>query len=317
MSVRCVTYGGRLGWFLRKHFSRMTSDAYLNAQYLMRKNLYRNYINYFNQKEPEEIPLPCLVSIETVNRCNSTCSFCSANRNQESRPYQKMSEELFYKIIEELEEMEYNGYLNLYVNNEPLIDNRIEKWYQYAKEKLPHAKMLLYTNGLLLTIDRFRNLTPHIDKMIINNYSETLKLHDNIQAIYKIIKKDPVYKGKDITIQIRYINEVLTNRAGNAPNKQRTRSIHRECIMPYTDITIYPNGTLGLCCSDVLEKTNLGNVNDKKIIDIWRDIPYKKVRKLLETDRENFEFCKGCDFFDAGIRNIFIKRCLSDNKLIT
>ena len=202
--IRTVTYGGKIGWFLRKHFSWITSDLYLNWQYAVRKKLFKEYIDFFDKEfQNGNVLNPCLVSIETVNRCNSTCSFCPANRTSESRPYQKMTEELFKKIIADLEEMEYTGYLNLYVNNEPFIDTRIEDWYSYAKSRLPKAHMLLYTNGTLLTIRRFKKVIPVIEKCIINNYSETLQIHDNLKKLQKFVLKHKEYQNKDITIQIQ------------------------------------------------------------------------------------------------------------------
>lgn len=306
--IKCVTYAGRIGWILRKHFSKYTSFAYLEVQYALRKNLFKKYVEAFHkQQKSDNTWLPCLISIETINRCNSTCSFCPANRISDRRPFAKMEEGLFYKIIQQLAEAEYDGYLNLYVNNEPFMDTRIEEWYQYAKENLPKAKMLLYTNGTLVTPDRFRKIIPYIDKMIINNYSENYKLHDNIRNIIKIVKSEKEYWDKDITVQIRYIQEILTNRAGGAPNKQKVKQSGKICIMPFTDFTIYPDGTVGLCCSDALEKTNLGNVNEKRIMEIWNSAEYRKLREMIGVNRDKYSFCKGCDFVDAGIRNGFMK----------
>lgn len=310
MSLKIVTYGGKLGWFLRKHFSKYTSEAYLNLQYVLRKGLYKEYIKYF--LDQGKAPAPCLISIETINRCNNTCSFCPVNRNMDKRPFQKMTEELFHKIISELQEKNYDGYLNLYVNNEPFVDTRIEEWYRYAKEHLPRAKMLLYTNGLLLTRERFDKIVPYIDKMIINNYSENMQLHDNIKDLYQYIRSVPDYRNRDITIQIRYIHEILTNRAGDAPNKRKRKDIHWECIMPFTDITIFPSGIVGLCCSDALEKTNLGNVANEKLWDIWNSKMYLELRRVIGSDRSDYGVCKGCDFFDAGIRSMFIRERLKN-----
>ena len=306
--IKCVTYGGKLGWFLRKHFSKYTSWAYLELQYLLRENLFKRYIALFEEESHNgNYILPCLISIETINRCNSTCEFCPANKNSDIRPFAKMSKELFIKIIDELSALHYNGYLNLYVNNEPFMDTRIEEWYKYAKEKLPNAKMLLYTNGTLITVDRFKKIIPFIDKMVINNYSEDFKVHKNIDDIYTLVKESEEYWKRDITIQIRYIKEILTNRAGAAPNKTERKKNGRICIMPFTDFTIYPDGTVGLCCSDALEKTNYGNVKNHSIYEIWSSSKYNFLRKKIGYNRDSYEFCRGCDFVDAGIRNSFIK----------
>ena len=313
--LKVVTYGGRIGWVLRKKFSWITSDLYLLWQYFIRKKLYKKYIVFFNRERKESnIILPCLISIETINRCNSSCAFCPANRNSESRPFRKMDQELFIKIIDELKSIEYDGYLNLYVNNEPFIDKRIEDWYIYAHKQLPKAKMLLYTNGTLLTKERFKKIIPVIDKCIINNYSESLLVHKNLKEIVKLVEENKEYWEKDITIQIRYINEILTNRAGSAPNKSKGKINHMVCVMPYTDFTIYPDGTVGLCCSDALEETNLGNLKCSTFMEIWSSNEYQAIRNVIGENRANYEFCKGCDFVDAGIRNGFIKRQLIRRK---
>ncbi len=177
--------------------------------------------------------------------------------------------------------------------------------------------MLLYTNGLLLTKERFHKLIPNIDKMIINNYSEKLELHKNVKELFEYIKSEPDLSQKDITIQIRYIKEILTNRAGGAPNKKGKKVIRKACIMPFTDFTIYPNGRVGLCCSDALEKTCYGNVRNASIKEIWYSDVYKMLREKIGKDRSLYDFCKGCDFVDAGIRNGFMKEMLkmggSDN----
>ena len=251
--------------------------------------------------------MPCLISIETINRCNSTCSFCPASVGRDKRPFQKMDENLFKKIISELRSLGFDGYLNLYVNNEPFMDKRIEDWYKYAKEQLPNAKMLLYTNGTLLTIDRFVKIAPYIDKMIINNYSENLKLHQNIKELYDFVVKNEQYHNMDISIQIRYIKEILTNRAGEAPNKKYKSYNNWVCVMPFTDFTIYPTGKVGICCCDATEKTCLGNVADNSFYEIWTGNIYKKLREQISKGRDHYPFCKGCDFVDAGIRNLFIK----------
>ena len=67
-----------------------------------------------------------------------------------------------------------------------------------------------------------------------------MKLHDNIQEIYDYVNAHPdEFKDVDILIQMRYLKEVLTNRAGSALNKKATSKIIKEtCLMPFTEIWI-------------------------------------------------------------------------------
>ena len=79
--------------------------------------------------EAEEPPYPLIVNLETINRCNSDCAFCTANRNAEKRPFQRMEKELFHSIIDQLRDWGYKGHLTLYGNNEPFLDTRIVEFH--------------------------------------------------------------------------------------------------------------------------------------------------------------------------------------------
>lgn len=302
MSVKISTYAGRVGWLVRKYLPNMASSAYLKLQYIKRRKVTRDYIEYFCNS-PEMLP-PQNFQIETINRCNNTCSFCPANRNDESRPFCKIDENLFKKIIDELAQMDYKGYISLYVNNEPFMDTRIIPFHQYVREKLPNAKIKFFTNGLLLDIEKFNQIAPYVDLFIINNYCNDMKLHKNVEELYNYLKQNPtIHEKLDIQIHIRYINEVLTNRAGNAPNKKAKRKAIKEpCIFPYTDMIVYPDGVVGLCCCDTKEVTKLGNLNAESIQAIWSGQKFNAAREKLRYGRNNMKFCEYCDFVDAGLR---------------
>ena len=116
MPVRYHNFGGRLGWNLQKRFPGLSSESYLKLQFLTRNKLQEKYIEYF--LKGKEIPQPLVVNLETINRCNSTCSFCTANKNAEKRPYKRMEESLFYSIIDQLHDWGYKGHLTLYGNKD-------------------------------------------------------------------------------------------------------------------------------------------------------------------------------------------------------
>lgn len=305
MPIKISNYGGLFGWYMRRFFPNISSFFYIHLQYIARHRLTQRYLNSFNSSYFK----PLIVSIETINKCNSSCSFCPANKNADSRPFMKMDIKLFQKIISDLKNWNYSGYISVYINNEPFMDDRIIDFYKYIKEKIPNARTLLFTNGLLLTMNKFKSIYKYIDTLIINNYNTKPKLHDNIKEIYKYVKEsESHFESININIQLRYINEVLTNRAGNSPNKKISNNIQKElCLLPYTDLTIYPNGIVGLCCSDAKEVTNYGDLNKTNIQDIWNNTQLKTVRENIKSGRDGNSFCKFCDFVDAGIRIKIIK----------
>ncbi len=293
---------GRLGWNMRKYFPKLSSDSYLKLQFVRRRKLQDRYIEYFMSSE--EPPHPLVVNIETINRCNSTCAFCTANIYAEKRPLAKIEDDLYYSIIDQLADWGYKGHLTLYGNNEPLLDTRIVEFHKYAREKLPDAFIFMSTNGLILTLDTVKEVKKYVDQLIINNYCMDMKLHDNIKEIYDYVVAHPdEFDDVEILIQMRYLQEVLTNRAGSAPNKQSTGKIITEtCLMPYTDMWIMPNGKMGICCCDNFEVTDLADIRETGVAAGWNSDKYKKLREDIRHGRQNYPFCKHCDFIDAGLR---------------
>ncbi len=302
MSVKYHNFGGIIGWNLQKLVPSLSANSYLKLQFATRRKLQQQYIEYFmNAEEP---PMPLIVNLETINRCNSNCAFCTANKYAEKRPYKRMDENLFYNIIDQLSDWDYKGHLVLYGNNEPWLDTRIVEFQKYCREKLPECFIFMSTNGLLLDVDKVKSVLPYIDQLIINNYCEDMKLHKNVQEIYDYAKAHPEeFEQVELLIQMRYAKAVLTNRAGSAPNKKNTTKLIEEtCLMPYTDIFIFPDGRMGLCCCDNYEVTTMADLNTTPIKEAWNSEEYQKIREAIRTSRANYPMCKYCDFIDAGLR---------------
>ena len=315
MPIRVHNFGGVAGWNAKKYLPRLSSESYLKLQFISRRKSQKNYIEYF--LEQKEAPHPLVVNLETVNRCNSTCEFCTANIHAEKRPYKKMDEELYYSIIDQLHDWNYQGHLTLYGNNEPWLDKRIVGFHRYARKMLPKAFIFMSTNGLLLDLDKVKSIVPYVDQLIINYYCLDMKMHDNVKVIYDYAKAHPEeFKDVDILIQIRYLKEVLTNRAGSAPNKQsKGRIIKETCLMPFTDLWITPHGKLGICCCDNFEVTEMADLNKVSVKEGWSSPNYQKLRQTIAQGRQNYPFCKYCDFIDAGLRMDAVEDALKHRKM--
>lgn len=313
MSIQVKSFMGRLGFALRKYLPHISSNLYIRLQSLQRNDASMQFIEDALQKSENNHLYPTYIAIETVNRCNGTCPFCPANIHSETRPYQKMSDELYEKILNEVASWDkWDGVFSLYVNNEPFIDDRMVKMLQDARNKLTYAQMLVFTNGSLLTPEKLEAIASSVDVMIINNYSTKYELNAPVQKIYDYVQSNPQkFVNVKIIIQKRYANEYLTNRAGVAPNKKDAiRGINLPCLVPYTDLTIYPSGQVGLCCSDVLETVNFGNVSNDKILAIYHCAAWKEIRRKMKAGRKDIGICSNCDFIDSGIRLDMINKTM-------
>ena len=314
MAIRISSFLGKFGFWARVKFPKLSSEAYLKLQFVTRGKAQRQYTSYFLSQK--EAPMPNVVNIETINRCNSTCAFCTANIHAEKRPFQLMDLDLYKSIIDQLADWGYKGHLTLYGNNEPLLDKRIVELHRYAREKLPDCFIFMSTNGLILNMEKLKALQPYLDQLIINNYANEYKLHKNIQQIYDYAREhQEEFRDIDIVIQMRYLQEVLTNRAGSAPNKQATEKVVEEtCLLPFTDMWIMPNGKVGLCCCDNYEVTDFGDLTTTPLKECWNSPKMRAAREAIAEGRQHYSFCKHCDFIDAGFRMTLVKHILAGNQ---
>ena len=237
------------------------------------------------------------IEIETINRCNGTCEFCPVNSLVDSREKKVMTEELFKKIIDELSEMNYSGRIALFSNNEPFLDKRIIEFHHYTRKKLPNARMHLFTNGTLLTLDKFIEITELLDELIIDNYNQELQLIKPCEEIKEYCEKHPELKKK-VTIVLRKPKEILTSRGGDAPNRTKV-NVDGEisCVNPFQQLIIRPDGKVSLCCNDPLGKITMGDVNDESIQDIWYGKRYTHIREAMRNGRGYVDRCKNCDVY--------------------
>lgn len=255
-----------------------------------------NYIAKYISDFAESRPLFRTIEIETINRCNGICEFCPVNRNEKQRPYHKMTTEMFESIIEQLAELEYKGTVSLFSNNEPFIDERIIDFAAYTRKKLPEAKISVYTNGTLLTEEKYRNIISYLDVMWIDVYvtKENPDVPEHIQKIMNVAKLE----GWDekTTLSIVKYDMVRFSRAGNSPNSKVNYILQRPCILPYAQMVIRPDGKASLCCNDALGQMTLGDLQKECLTDIWYGDRYNKIRKQLAEGRENVSLCKYCNY---------------------
>ena len=252
----------------------------------------RNYIEYFEQKvQPFKY-----IEIETINRCNGECAFCPVNRNEKQREYHKMSEELFNSIIEQLAEIDYKGCLALFSNNEPFLDERIIQFARHARERVPHAFIHIITNGKLVTLDKFKEIIPYLDNLLIDNYEPDKGKPENVLQIEREVAQQGI-SDKYSYFEIDK-NAIRTSRGGNSPNSKISHTIDHICPLPYVQMVIRPDGKVSLCCNDALGENTLGDIREKPLMEIWSGDSYNKVRKAIKSGRHNLPTCRYCNYND-------------------
>lgn len=254
------------------------------------------------------IPQICQVSIETVNRCNGECEFCPANKNTDTRKPELMSEKLFYKILSELEDMNYKGIFCLNINNEPLLDNRCVSFAKTIRERFPENYIVIYTNGTLLSDENLSVLLENVSEVYIDNYSEDLKIIPQIKDV--LLRKWKLVIESKVLVRLVCVTPKakMLNRGGIAPNQavkpDEGYLFNHPCGRVFWELCITPNGDVIACCHDVRSRIVLGNVKEQSIEEVWNGERYCRLRKMmLENKRSEIEMCNVCD--QISVREAF------------
>ena len=236
------------------------------------------------------------IEIETLNRCNGECAFCPVNRHIDPRPPLRMTDEMFRSIIDQLRDLDYRGAVYPYSNNEPFLDIRIFDFVAYARERLPGARIFIYSNGLLLDREKYLRLIPLVDDFTINNYCDDFKLADNVREIHELASADPELNRKTKVV-MRYRQEIMTSRGGQSPNKLDilSRTLPVGCLLPSRQVVVRPDGRLSLCCNDALGKMTLGDLRRESLAGIWWGEKYADIRNRVLEGRGALDLCRQCD----------------------
>jgi hypothetical protein len=152
------------------------------------------------------------------------------------------------------------------------------------------------TNGTKVSHDLVRQLFAQgLSTLIINNYTNGERIIAPVQAL---LDDAAEFADVDIRINIRRRDEILTTRAGTAPNKPvKTALGHGFCALPFTDLHVAYTGEVNVCCFDAHGVTTMGSVTNESLTDIWYGDKLQGYRdQLLMSDRSGLVPCSKCDF---------------------
>lgn len=278
--------------------------------------------------EIENCSRPLMISVETINRCNSECFFCPVK--VQKRDIGSMSHNLFSKICNEYFDMG-GGYLSLTpAIGEFFLDkfwrNRLNilKEYQNINATITTNA---HTISFLSRMD-ILNISDSFDKIGISLYGLDEEEHKHItnknffhQAILGVKKLLDFYPHEKIEIGFRLIKPASKeelrlwilekfnyninfheNHFYNNWNYLDIESkyhikIHTKaslCGLPLISFRIYNDGKISFCpCAYTYNSPSflLGNLNNNTLPEILK-LGMRKVKNILSEKK--FEDCKNC-----------------------
>jgi len=304
--------------FIKKYTKSFSKYYYDYAPQYLKKTIHK-FISSESSKQNSNYNQFTAVYFELRTRCNGTCSFCAASVQNEARPDILMDFKLYEKAILELAAINYKGIIAFHVNSEPLLIKNLDEYISFARTHLSDSWIQILSNGKSLnSVNGKKIIEAGIDELSLNIYNDDLKakLPKNIikfekEVLLKFFNKNQIYaghknnkpSGKFIYYNIfrRLLNEVLTNRAGTAPNKKSNKSVlgnYGFCEYPFHQFNITANGNVSQCCCDLNFSNPMGNVKFQTIQEIWEGKKFTELRKnLLSGTRKTSSLCSQCDFF--------------------
>lgn len=218
-----------------------------------------------------------VVEIEVSSKCNRRCKYCPQTYKWFRKPEHLMDKALFKHIISQLTELAFAGRLSFHMYNEPLLHPGLEELVAHARSMLPLAWLVIYTNGDLLTDERYNSLlNAGIDRFLVTRHN-------------------PGFFARRTFQEIRYAGEfMLSNRAGLINHSD---SIRLPCFAPCEMMMIHHDGSVVLCHEDAACQAVMGSADRQTLCEIWFSESFKRYRSILTRGDRNKagELCAICD----------------------
>jgi len=286
--------------------------------------------NYGIRDEAEEFPMMSVLSFSYV--CNALCPNCPYTNSEIRGDYKDakyMSSEVFKKIADEVGE--HKAWLRISGGGEPTMHPEFLELMIYAKEK--GCRLGIITNGSMMDEQLAKSLLEiDVDMLEFSvdackqsdydivrkglNFNELVK---NIKSVYKL-RNALDSKTKIIASAINQNNidvdeveqfwlpfvdnfqkrKYLTwgindaqNSADDTPYlepKDRT-----PCPFLFERLNIDSRGQIMMCGYDIAANTNMGNIKNESIKDIWHGEKFTSYRdKHLQRKGDEINLCKNC-----------------------
>ncbi|MCK5072854.1 MAG: radical SAM protein [Bacteriovoracaceae bacterium] len=253
---------------------------FLFKRFLPRFLIYRHYKNQ----------LFGTIEIETYSPCNLKCPTCPVANNP--RPKTTLSEETWRKVINELKDLDFRGTLSPHFYNEPLMDKRIVDLLDYAKTQLPHIKIVIFTNAILLNHEMFEKLDNLVDHFQIT--IDQLNIKKAVDKLVEQLNERQIAKLNTRTI----MKDALSNRGGSIEVEDEDLKPVLQCSFPINNMTIDASGDVHLCCNDFFGSVKYGNIIHDSLSTIWFSKRFINDGVDILRGRFKYKICKCCKSTD-------------------
>ncbi|PKL46581.1 MAG: radical SAM protein [Candidatus Riflebacteria bacterium HGW-Riflebacteria-2] len=295
----------------------------------------QNHIEHTQEKydiRPEALEFPMMSVISFVYVCNAKCPNCPYTNSNIRSTYSDrlyMNEDTFKLIADQ--SGPYGAWIRMSGGGEPMLHPKAVELMEYAKSV--GAKIGLITNGSMFNDENIhRLLEAEIDMIeisvdacdeqtysqvrrglnwdtLLKNVKNVVEARNKLGSKTKVIASGVNQTGVDIEAVAKYWGPIVDNFQKrkyltwgiNDPAKSADPEPYLPpeemipCPFIFERLNIDSRGKVMVCGFDIAATTNMGNIHEQSIKEIWHGEGFEYYRRLhLERKASQIELCKHC-----------------------
>lgn len=273
----------------------------------------------------EQYPLFNRISIETSSNCNRRCGFCPISKGRRDFTT-RMTDELYFSIIRQLYEAQWDGVIQLFLLNEPFIDPDFKRKCRLARQALPECTIYASTNADVVDFRGSKTVDYSIDKLMgfyeagvttinLNIYDsgeEQAKRYNQIVDTmlsrglvqlnkHKYSKVNP--RRRWITLTDMRLERLTASSVDMFYEKTDVDRVGVKakdayCARTQRHLVVRYDGIVPLCCATdptSEEVPIIGDLNRQTILDVWNSEMFFKYRYYTQQGKRVLPACDSCN----------------------
>jgi len=276
------------------------------------------------------------LNFDVCTFCNHKCSFCS-NSDERTIKYQTSVDE-FKKVMSNVLQYVECDELGLSAKGEVLVNNDFTKIVRSCKEDFHIPYLYISSNGALLSnkkaieiieagmdsikfsinavtresykevhkVDDFEKVIANYKNLIRLKCEQYPKLKIFLSSVIDMSKEELESSFKALLGEEDYalIDGVSLYALTYTPkfNVASDAKVTKKCSIPFNELYINSDGTLGLCCKDYFDEVNFGSLLEHDFMDVYNSDAFKEVREMhKKSEFPDGHLCKNCLLYDGGM----------------
>jgi hypothetical protein len=256
------------------------------------------------------------IQFQTIDLCNRRCDFCPASLGlRQTR--EVMAEQTLGLILDQLQELGFEGRISPYMMNEALLDRRLPHWISMIRRRFPRNILSLSTNGDLLQDEELRAALAHcgLDAIAVNCYGPEQLYAQRSDLIQRwaaseqdlVVRQDPggyrslKARNGQVNVWVSWVPQSLAhfwNRGGALAQVEPRRTSWRYpfCNLPFERMCINQLGQAVLCCGDWRYEVIMGDLRRTSLGQIWFGLQYEYYRRMhQQQELDGLPLCSTCN----------------------